>query len=124
MRDDMTSLNPGKAMAQAAHASNMFIHQSKWAEGPLKVALAEWRDQSGDQGFGTTIVLATSKTEMAMLVKLAESAGNLTGIVNDTTYPIEDGETTHFLPVETCAYIFAGPDDSIKKQLRLFDLYT
>jgi hypothetical protein len=52
MRNDLPSMNPGRAMAQASHASNAFIKEfGKWKE------VKKWQDQT-NQGFGTVIVLS------------------------------------------------------------------
>ena len=56
MRNDLVSLNAGKAMAQASHASNAFInnaqkhfsHKEK-LKGPLQLAVEQWQNET-EQG--------------------------------------------------------------------------
>lgn len=105
MRSDMASLNPGKACAQAAHAMSMLVENFSLGMKNSAELFREWVEQG--RYFGTTIVLSTddvvplhSYVGMAMTLKLA------TGVVHDPTYPIKDGDCTHHIPVDTCAYIF------------------
>jgi peptidyl-tRNA hydrolase len=58
MRNDLPSMNVGRAMAQASHASNAFIHEY----GHLK-EVKSWQNQT-TQGFGTAIVLSANKDEI------------------------------------------------------------
>ena len=58
VRTDLPSLNPGKAMAQAAHAANQFIHQFGKHQ-----CVKDWQN-STSAGFGTTICLAASKLDI------------------------------------------------------------
>ena len=47
MRTDMTSLNAGKAMAQASHATNAFIQESERVDDPEINELVEmWSTQT------------------------------------------------------------------------------
>ena len=125
MRNDMESMTPGKAAAQAAHAANAvknhFITKIK-----DKVPVEEfsfWESQT-TQGFGTTIVLGVTEKEMNDTI---ESLGKLfvSGIVHDPTYPVKDGKIMHLIPVDTCAYIFApNRDDTLLKSvLGKYNLY-
>ncbi len=123
MRGDMESMNAGKAMAQASHASNAMvykaIHDPHVTPSARETFLA-WQEAT-NQGFGTAIVLTTEveDTEWAIedaerfLVDAIENVqareGDdlpiLAGIVTDPTYPIRDGKIMHFLNVKTCAYV-------------------
>jgi len=115
MRNDLESLNPGKACAQAAHAANQFRHFVETNKTML-ARTKEWEGES-DCGFGTTIVLSMS------LGKINQIFGDITkiecdngassvfcGKVLDETYPVPDGKVIHLLPVETCAFIFGDKD--------------
>lgn len=109
MRTDMASMNPGKAMAQAAHAANAFIRDVGTADrydDNIVYAASAWED-STEQWFGTTLVLA-APNEKALFdaVAAAQAEGLPAETVLDPTYPIRDGEVTHLLPVITCAYVF------------------
>jgi Peptidyl-tRNA hydrolase PTH2 len=114
MRRDMDSMNPGKAMAQAAHAANQFIH--KCSDRDLESALDMWTGEAyvdggpeGRQisGFGTTIVLGVwSQRELEDIVRSAQSDHFEAGTVLDNTYPLKDGKAHHYFPVVTCGYVF------------------
>lgn len=110
MRTDLASLNPGKAMAQANHAY-----------GALKAAIRSklfrqnayvtWMDQT-PQEFGTTIVLAGTGEEIASALRLCRTNRDIiAGWVHDPTYPITDGEVTHTIPLNTCAFVFGSKQD-------------
>lgn len=109
MRTDMASMNPGKAMAQAAHAANAFIRDVQRPEAYsvfIHAAVEEW-EESTHQGFGTTITLAVpSEREMDEIVHAAAEANLPAAAVHDPTYPLRDGAVTHLLPINTCAYVF------------------
>lgn len=110
MRNDLISLNPGKAVAQGMHAANMMVHLVMRAiangDTALKTLYDEWSVQAGDQGFGTAIVKSGNDRDMRLVVKRAQMFGVHAGIVHDPTYPIRDGEVTHLIPLDTCAYVF------------------
>jgi peptidyl-tRNA hydrolase len=112
MRTDLDSLNPGKAMAQAAHAANQFAFEFKGNE-----FLERWEAETGF-GFGTTIVLAIEdEADLNYYTSYAEDMGLPNGITHDPSYPIRDGKVTHLLPLDTCGYIFSdtGPLEFLKK---------
>ena len=129
MRNDLPSMNPGKAMAQAAHASNQFIGQ--W--GHLK-SVKQWQKEAAH--FGTTIVLSANLAELSGIVKRAHMRDGTVpfGVVRDDTYPFittkeiaglipkktftappierEDGKVVLFRKEVTCAYVFVVTDSS------------
>lgn len=130
MRTDMDSLNPGKAMAQAAHAQALFslaidLSYNVDMEPPNSILVVKlynrWRNQT-PQGFGTTIVLAVSDGEyMKCVIDQVRQFDNVcTGIVTDPTYPVRDGKVIHHISVDTCAYVFGdrsqglGPLESLR----------
>lgn len=119
MRYDMDSMNPGKAMAQAAHASNAFIHEHPNAPG-----VDEWANET-KQGFGTTIVLAVTEVEMKETIEdIHGERVAPCNIVHDPSYPVRDGAITHHLPIDTCAYVFASSDnEKVREVLDDFSLY-
>lgn len=107
MRNDMISLNPGKAMAQAAHASNQFVYEnSEWLLD--NTAFEEWSSQAN--GFGNTIVLGATEKQIYDVLsnfdRLYETTTAIAAAVLDPSYPISDGQVCHTLPVVTCAYVF------------------
>lgn len=99
-------MNPGKAVAQGAHAANQFTHAYKGWD-----TVTTW-EAEGD-GFGTTIVLGVDEDTMRKTVQLASSAGKniCHDIVHDPSYPVRDGEITHLIPLDTCAYIFGHKEE-------------
>ncbi len=102
MRTDMASMNPGKGMAQAAHAANAFVRD--WGESSEYVL--DWQKQT-PQGFGTTITLAvTNEDAMRDMIDIARALDYPAGIIHDPSYPVRDGEITHLIPINTCGYIF------------------
>ena len=109
MRTDMDSMNPGKACAQAAHAANAFVdfmHFSGLTKSETERLCNEWREQTGS-GFGTTIVLdAGTGMELNWTLIGAIEAGLYSGEVEDPTYPVQDGQVTHLLPIITHHYMW------------------
>ena len=113
MRTDMESMNPGKAMAQASHASNAFVSNAEPGYNVDEELFNAWQE-STPQKFGTVLVLGVNEAQMRTAVEVAESFGVdkfPCDIIHDPTYPLQDGDTTHFIPVDTCGYIFGDKDD-------------
>jgi len=103
MRNDMDSLNPGKAVAQGAHAANVFgkymgTHNSKFKK--------EFRKWESTRGYGTTITLAANEQQINDLLNQNDEEYPI-GLIIDETYPLKDGSVTHYFPCLTCAYVFA-----------------
>ena len=119
MRTDMDSMNPGKAMAQASHASNAFVSNAEPGYNVDEELFNAWQE-STTQGFGTVLVLGVNEAQMRTAVEVAESFGvdKFPGdIIHDPTYPLQDGDTTHFIPVDTCGYIFGDKDDPVLQSI-------
>ena len=115
MRTDMDSMNPGKAMAQASHASNAFVSNAEPGYNVDEELFNAWQE-STPQGFGTVLVLGVNEAQMRTAVQIAESFGVdkfPCDIIHDPTYPLQDGDTTHFIPVDTCGYIFGDKEDPL-----------
>lgn len=117
MRNDLKSMTPGRAAAHAAHAANQMVHEISGQDPEtslLPELLDEWQAQAN--GFGTTIVLQAPIDTIREIIDSVDSMGaafgrhNMTvagGMVRDPTYPLRDGDVTHLLDLETCAYVFA-----------------
>lgn len=118
MRNDMASMNAGKAIAQGSHASNAFVHHfegyaqtynSKPVPDGLEIAnmngFNEWSHETS-QGFGTAIVLEGSWRDIEPRIDILRSLGYIAGKVFDPGYPIRDGDVMHYIPLNTCAYVF------------------
>lgn len=123
IRNDLESLNAGKAMAQASHASNAFIKKY----GHTKAA-KKWAGETS-QGFGTVIVLSVNKKQLDEAVHNSETAD----VVVDPTYPYivnnevaalidpkhhtvepivkNDGTTVLHREEITCAYVFGTKEN-------------
>ena len=102
MRTDLDSMNPGKAMAQASHAGSAFARNAEPGYNVDEKLYEEWR-QSTPQGFGTVLVLGVTEVQMRTAVQIAESFGVdrfPCDIIHDPTYPLQDGDTTHFIPID------------------------
>lgn len=107
MRTDLASLNPGKAMAQANHAYGALKYVIRKAPKVHKHYL-QWMGKT-EQEYGTTIVLGGNKGEIEAALALVKGYNTLvSGWVHDPTYPILDGEVTHLLPMDTCAFVFGS----------------
>jgi hypothetical protein len=139
MRNDLDSLNPGKMVAQGAHAANQFTYEMK----PLEACIARrernresvsssdfklWRlydkwIMSTSSGFGVTISLGVNGTLLHTIVNMVNGAdlSMCGGVTHDPSYPLMDGKTLHLLPLDTCAYIF-GDKDELQVLLGQFDL--
>jgi peptidyl-tRNA hydrolase len=106
MRTDLASMNPGKAVAQGAHAANQFTDSVGVDEEQFKLWVGET-----NSGFGTTITLGVTGAQLAHKVNLASLLGFPAGVTHDPTYPLRDGAVTHLIPLDTCGYVFGFPDD-------------
>lgn len=113
MRSDMESMNAGKAIAQGSHAANSFINDQPIKVDPL---IDIWTSET-PQGFGTVLVLAVNENQMRTAVAIAREIGMAAEVIHDPTYPIRDGDVCHFLPIDTCGYIFGEKDDPMLKAI-------
>lgn len=111
MRTDLASMNPGKAVAQGAHAANQCVFEAlKGGHDPVMALLREWEAQTS-AGFGTTITLGVNGQQLAQTISLAQALGFHAGVTHDPTYPLVDGQVVHLLPLDTCGYVLARKDD-------------
>lgn len=114
VRNDMESMNPGKAIAQGSHATSRFHRRMEVdAAGTEQfAAYNEWCAESSSGDFGTVLTLAVSSGEQLVnAVTFAKQFGLVAGVAHDDTYPLRDGEMTHYIPVDTAGYIFGEKDD-------------
>ena len=146
MRNDLVSLNPGKAMAQAAHAANALTHRvEKLQNENITKLYIDWAN-STRHGFGTTIVLSVNVKELVETVSMLEDSSNIVSEpVYDPTYPYivdtefanliredvdtekriyKDGKVVMFRNEITCAYVFGDKNSlEIKTMLKKFPLH-
>jgi hypothetical protein len=131
MRNDMASQGMGRAAAQAAHAGNCFHHEMEKRKARCHLDEATLRQyeawsRATPQGFGTTIVLGVTERQMRTAVAVLTNMGYQAGIVNDPTYVLPDGDTVHFVSVDTCGWVFMPDkktDEMGKYVLQNFPLF-
>lgn len=104
VRNDLASMNAGKAIAQGSHASNAFV---KYVEDdtPDCSDLITWQNET-KQGFGTVLVLEANLEVMEKTINQMSRLGYYANTILDPTYPILDGEVCHHIPLITCGYVF------------------
>jgi len=132
MRNDIDSMNSGKGMAQASHASNAFIkHCNKFTlhsdenDREILSAISEWENAT-PQGFGTVLVLEAAMKDIKPTIDIFSKMNYIANIIHDPTYPLIDGEVVHYIPLDTCAYVFVPDkenDDIAKILLKRFPLH-
>lgn len=142
MRTDLPSMQSGRAVAQASHASNAFIKE--WGNLKGKVHrhdVNEWSNQTL-QGFGTVVVLSMTKEQIETVLKsniiphgrvidpdyVVSVSSELKPYLNSRKIKIIDDENNPsriLLSREemTCAYIF-GDKETLKPLLGEYPLYA
>lgn len=119
MRNDLPSMNPGKAMAQASHASNAYVKEidnleaqqlsdshisSRASLGTYRffneqIKLGKSWQRQTSQGFGTVLVLETDKEELERVVRKARRNKFIADLVADPSYPyIVNPEIASLIP--------------------------
>lgn len=125
MRSDIADMNPGKAMAQAAHAQADFDEWVQMLDAGVSPqykeiisAILEWKD---GRSFGRTLVLSGTQEQ----IKAFDAVGSFCGITVDPTYPWRNYYGEVFLSNEiTCSWAFVcdlNPED--KEQLSVLSLH-
>lgn len=111
MREDLWDGNPGKMMAQAAHAQALFDAYDFTANDCLET-YCEWRgDGANCLGFGVTLVLSAPRSEW-MDISLGVKHY---GYVNDPTYPYRNYYGKVFTESEdTCMWVFATTKEEVE----------
>lgn len=105
MRRDVPQYLTGRACAQSNHGGTAFVLRAlKRKDADLMAQIEDWADE-GD-GFGTTIVKSVTDSEMRQAVSLATLMGLYAEIIHDPEYFVKDGAKTHFIAVDTCAFVF------------------
>ncbi len=133
MRDDLASMTPGRAAAQASHATSHFTMEMEaksddYANEDTRKMTRDvhqyrvWKSSTA-QDFGTTIVCRANEELMKSTIDDA-SLEYSTGIIIDPTYGVRDGKVTHYVQLETCAWIFIdSPDMESFYQLKKLPLF-
>lgn len=101
MRRDIQDMNPGKAMAQSAHAQADFHNLSMNLRGQIET---EYRNWCEDRTFGRTLVVYATLDEIREIVDRSYCAG----MVTDPTYPWRNyyGELCVSEEI-TCGWVFS-----------------
>ena len=143
MRTDLPSMNAGKAMAQASHASNAFVHRMERHGTPnetLNALRPAWMAET-NQGFGTVLVLAADLWKINSIMEKVPSLKDVYAEkIIDPTYPYQvTGEIANLIKKDmpifkgdglfvltreevTCAYLFGDKDGaagSLVSELKL-----
>jgi len=123
MRTDLDSMNPGKSVAQGAHAANQFMMRFERTDDDHVVSHHDLYETwiSSAEGFGTTITLDVDEAQLGGVFAMAHNAGFPTGITHDPSYPLLDGSVLHLIPLDTCGYVFGAKED-LWPLLQQFDL--
>ena len=100
MRTDMDSMNPGKAMAQASHASNAFVSNAEPGYNVDEELFNAWQ-QSTTQGFGTVLVLGVNEAQKRPAVEVAESNLELPPLLGNVK--VLDAASECGAPISVCA---------------------
>lgn len=119
MREDLWDMNPGKGMAQAAHAQADFdqcVEDTYPADSEFRSAHIQWCQ---DRNFGKTIVLKATRDQMNTISYNVAHAG----ITEDPTYPYRN----YYGEVFTCntvtsMWVFAIDEEDIS-YMKQFDLH-
>ena len=117
MRKDIQDMNPGKAMAQAAHAQSDFeAYVSSINNLAVLNAVTRWRE---DRSFGVTLVLH----ETLETINLLTNTLRVSGATVDPTYPWRNFYNEVFVSSEvTCAWAFVYQEDE-SDFMRNFNLH-
>lgn len=112
MRKDIQDMNPGKAMAQAAHAQSDFDRFVEDVCGPeyrqddaLWENVCQWRE---DRSFGVTLVLHEPLEVINQIISVIQNSGTTV----DPTYPWRNFYGDVFVSCEvTCAWVFVTTEE-------------
>jgi peptidyl-tRNA hydrolase len=136
MRTDLQSMNPGKAMAQASHASNAAMKKGRriGVSDEMVGLINQWEKSTSD-GFGTVLVLAVDLSQLAEVMLNSHDKNVISGVVIDPTYPYSTtpeiagliGTSLDTLPRQvrskevslwrsetTCGYVFGDKEEAKK----------
>ena len=66
------------------------------------------------QGFGNTVTKAAPIGEIRKALREVRKRKFMGEIVHDPEYPLRDGEVTHLIRLDTCAFVF-GPRAGLRE---------
>lgn len=139
VRNDMDSMNPGKAVAQGSHAATKFmwtIMAAKYDDQKIRTrdvleAFDTWVHSADiahgfnieEQGFGAVVTKQVGEQQLHDIIAAARSVGFPAATAFDPSYPLLDGKKLHELQLHTCGYVFCGklPGNLFLRQFDLMD---
>lgn len=113
MREDLWDMNPGKGLAQAAHAQADFDtyvqnHYTDFTDSEFHTAHVQWCE---DRNFGVTLVLSAPLNDMHEI----RTRVKYSDITVDPTYPYRNWYGKLFVREEpTCMWAFVWKDEDIE----------
>ena len=110
MREDLWDMNPGKGMAQAAHAQADFdaYTENNYTDEDFRSAHIQWCE---DRNFGTTLVVSAHGDEFENIIKNTSHAD----IVVDPTYPYRNWYgKPHTVSATTCMWVFVYAEEDVE----------
>jgi peptidyl-tRNA hydrolase len=117
MREDIPDMNPGKGMAQAAHAqADMIEYMNTLEDYGVSEMVKLWRE---DRSFGTTTVLSAELIDIQEMVNKIEHSG----LTVDPSYPWRNFYGMPFVTEEvTAAWAFVF-DQKEREWMKGFNLH-
>lgn len=121
MRKDIPDMNPGKAVAQAAHIGSDFTEYMKATSNPDCVAAFNaWKE---DRTFGVTISLELTKDEIQGILSKYWEDAKFRAVV-DPTYPIRSWNGYVYTEEQTTGWwVFCLNDNALRQKLKEFPLH-
>jgi hypothetical protein len=144
VRNDLESMNPGKAIAQGTHAANQLVWEILFGKdvksvedfadrvralqdkvdhivqhdtysNPLLYALLDWSISAG--GFGTCICLEATSHEAltATIAAGSEDGKSYAVLTHDPSYPVRDGRAFYHVPLDTAGAVFGRKQNAKPK---------
>lgn len=107
IRNDLNSMNPGKAMAQCSHASAQFVTKH-----PNEAA--EWSSEA--DGFGSTVVMEGNINDIVEAFQSPFIKKHVNGKVVDPTYPFRvQKELLNLVAVPNKIKLQIDPESEVDK---------
>jgi hypothetical protein len=136
VRNDLPSLNAGKATAHTHHAGVQMV--AKYMDHPIVRNYIEDGVAAGADHFNTTISLGASLEQIDIIIQMATGLGYVADRIMDPTYPFfvdaedvplmdpskavvttvrSDGKVLMTRPETTCGYVLGYADDPVFRAL-------
>lgn len=107
VRNDIQSMNSGKAMAQVSHATSLFTDNH--SNSLLKEKKEQWKKQAGS--YGTVLILSANISQINDIYNNNDCKKFIHGAMYDETYPYQTtSEIAKLIPVkiDTSDRIYIG----------------